>query len=117
MKTNEQLQKDVQDAIKNEPHMNAAEIGVIAKDGVISLSGIVDCYEKIIETENATKNVEGVIEIIENIIVQIKKPKIEITKKKPSHKKSSSTNKNSFGEGKNIIVTGSIDNWNEKITE
>ena len=30
MKTNEDLQKDVQNAIKWEPSLNAAEIGVIA---------------------------------------------------------------------------------------
>ena len=39
MKTNEALQKDVQDAIKWEPLLQAAEIGVTAKDGVVTLSG------------------------------------------------------------------------------
>ena len=37
MKTNSELQKDVQDAIKWEPLLNAAEIGVTVKDGVVSL--------------------------------------------------------------------------------
>ncbi len=46
MKTNEVLQKDVQDAIKWEPLLNAAEIGVIAKDGIITLTGTVDSYAK-----------------------------------------------------------------------
>ena len=46
MKTNADLQKDVQDAIKWEPLLNAAEIGVIAKDGVVTLNGIVDSYAK-----------------------------------------------------------------------
>ena len=41
MKTNEELQKDVQDAIKWEPLLNAAEIGVTAKDGIITLTGTV----------------------------------------------------------------------------
>ena len=36
MKTNAELQKDVQDAIKWEPLLNTAEIGVTAKDGVIT---------------------------------------------------------------------------------
>lgn len=44
MKTNEELQKDVQDALKWEPLLKAAEIGVTAKDGVITLSGTVDSY-------------------------------------------------------------------------
>lgn len=46
MKTNAELQKDVQDAIKWEPLLHAAEIGVTAKDGVVSLTGIVDHYAK-----------------------------------------------------------------------
>jgi osmotically-inducible protein OsmY len=59
-KSNEDLQKDVQNAIKWEPLLNAAEIGVTAKDGVITLSGSVDSYTKKTEVENATKNVTGV---------------------------------------------------------
>ena len=42
MKTNADLQRDVQEAIKWEPLLSAAEIGVIAKAGVITLTGQVD---------------------------------------------------------------------------
>ncbi len=42
MKTNQDLQKDVKDALKWEPLLNAAEIGVTAKDGVITLTGSVE---------------------------------------------------------------------------
>ena len=42
MKSNEVIQKDVQDAIRWEPLLNAAEIGVTAKDGLVTLSGTVD---------------------------------------------------------------------------
>jgi osmotically-inducible protein OsmY len=42
MKSNADLQKDVQDAIKWQPLLNAAEVGVTAKDGVVSLTGVVD---------------------------------------------------------------------------
>lgn len=35
--------------------MNAAEIGVTAKDGVVSLTGVVDSYAKKMEPENAAK--------------------------------------------------------------
>lgn len=67
MKTNETLQKDVQDAIKWEPLLNAAEIGVTAKDGVITLTGTVDSYAKKLEAENATKSVTGVKAVVEKI--------------------------------------------------
>lgn len=69
MKTNEQLQKDVQEAIKWEPLLNAAEIGVTAKDGVVTLFGTVDSYPKKQEAERATKNVNGVKAVAENIKV------------------------------------------------
>lgn len=70
MKTNAELQKNVQDAIKWEPLLHSAEIGVTAKDGVVSLTGEVDHYAKKIEAENAAKKVVGVKVLIENIIVK-----------------------------------------------
>jgi len=70
MKTNAQLQKDVQDAIKWEPLLHAAEIGVIVKDGVVTLTGTVDNYSKKIQAENAAKNVVGVKAIAEDIEVK-----------------------------------------------
>ncbi|RKR84695.1 osmotically-inducible protein OsmY [Mucilaginibacter gracilis] len=70
MKTNQELQKDVQDAIKWEPLLNAAEIGVTAKDGVVTLTGTVDSYAKKIEAEDATKNVAGVKAVAEEITIK-----------------------------------------------
>ena len=69
MKTNESLQKDVQDAIKWEPLLHAAEIGVIVKDGVVTLTGTVDNYLKKTEAETAAKNVAGVKAVVEKIEV------------------------------------------------
>jgi osmotically-inducible protein OsmY len=62
--SNEDLQKDVQDAIKWEPLLNAADIGVTAKDGVITLTGTVDSYSRKLEAEDAAKSVKGVIAVI-----------------------------------------------------
>ena len=70
MKTNAELQKDVQDAIKWQPLLNAAEIGVTAKDGVVSLTGVVDSYAKKTEAEDAAKNVAGVTALVEKIEVR-----------------------------------------------
>lgn len=70
MKTNADLQKDVQDAIKWEPLLNAAEIGVTAKDGIVTLTGVVDSYLKKTEAEHATKNVAGVKAVVEKIEVK-----------------------------------------------
>ena len=70
MKTNEELQKNVQDAIKWEPLLSAAEIGVTVDDGVVTLAGTVDIYSKKTEAEDAAKNVAGVKAVVEKIEVK-----------------------------------------------
>ncbi|MFT6501102.1 MAG: osmotically-inducible protein OsmY [Crocinitomicaceae bacterium] len=60
MKTNGELQKDVINAIKWERSLEEAEIGVTAKSGVVTLSGVVDSYSKKLRAENAAKNIHGV---------------------------------------------------------
>ena len=70
MKNNAELQQDVQDAIKWEPLLNAAEIGVTVKNGVVTLTGVVDSYMKKLEAEEATKNVAGVKAVVEKIEIK-----------------------------------------------
>jgi osmotically-inducible protein OsmY len=70
MKNNETLQNDVQNAIKWEPLLHAAEIGVTVKDGVVTLTGVVNSYAKKLEAENAAKNVTGVKAIVEKIEIR-----------------------------------------------
>ncbi|MFN6074569.1 MAG: BON domain-containing protein, partial [Fluviicola sp.] len=70
MRNNADLQKDVQDAIKWEPLLHAAEVGVTVDNGVVTLTGSVNSYAKKIEAENATKNVAGVKAIVEKIDVK-----------------------------------------------
>ncbi|MEO7046414.1 MAG: BON domain-containing protein [Ferruginibacter sp.] len=68
--SNEDLQKSVLNAIKWQPMLHAAEIGVTARDGVVTLSGVVDAYSKKIEAENAAKSVPGVKAVAEEIEVK-----------------------------------------------
>ena len=70
MKNNAELQKDVQDAIKWEPMLNAAEIGVTVKDGVVTLTGVVDSYVKKQQAEHAAKNVADVKAVVEKIEIK-----------------------------------------------
>ncbi|MFP5039408.1 BON domain-containing protein [Parasediminibacterium sp. JCM 36343] len=70
MKDNEQLQKDVQDAIKWEPLLQAAQIGVTVDDGVVTLRGVVDSFAKKGEAENAAKSVAGVRAVVEKIEIR-----------------------------------------------
>ena len=70
MRSNEDLQKDVQNAIKWEPLLHAAEIGVTVKDGIVNLTGTVDSYAKKIEAEDAAKKVAGVKAVVEKIEIK-----------------------------------------------
>ena len=67
MKSNLQLQKDVLDELRWTPMLNAAEIGVTAKDGIVTLTGIVDGYSKKQAAEAAAKRVGGVRAVAEEI--------------------------------------------------
>jgi osmotically-inducible protein OsmY len=70
MKTDSQLQQDVIAELKWEPLLREAEIGVSAKDGVITLTGTVDGYTKKTEAEDAVKRVAGVKAVVEKILVK-----------------------------------------------
>lgn len=70
MKSDTQLQHDVMAALKWEPTLCATDIGVSVKEGVITLTGAVDCYAKKSEAEDATKKVAGVKAVVEKIEVK-----------------------------------------------
>lgn len=70
MKTDSQLQQDVMAELKWEPLLHAAEIGVSAKNGVVTLTGTVDGYAKKSEAEDAAKRVAGVNAVVEKIEVK-----------------------------------------------
>jgi osmotically-inducible protein OsmY len=70
MKTDSQLQQDVMDELQWEPRVDHANIGVAAKDGVITLSGFVSSYTSKIAAEKATRRVKGVRGLAEEIEVR-----------------------------------------------
>lgn len=71
MKTDSQIQKDVQAELKWHPFLKASEIGVAVKNGVVTLSGMVDTYAKKRAAERVAKRVEGVKAIAEDIVVAL----------------------------------------------
>lgn len=79
MKSNSELQKYVQDEISRTPMINAAEIGVTVKDGLVTLTGVVDVYSKKLAVENAAKKVKGVKAVAEEITVKYSDSKISDT--------------------------------------
>lgn len=71
MKSDIQVQKDVMDELKWEPYLNASEIGVAVKNGIVTLSGQVDSYYKKLLAERVAKRVAGVKAVAEDIQVGI----------------------------------------------
>lgn len=69
MKTDTQIQGDVIAELKWEPLLNASEIGVSVKNGVVTLSGKVDSYFKKVAADKAAKRVSGVKIVAEDIQV------------------------------------------------
>jgi osmotically-inducible protein OsmY len=71
VKNNQKLQLDVQNAIKWEPLLSKANIVVVAENGVVTLSGVVNSYAIKLEAETVAKKVMGVCTLIENIEVKL----------------------------------------------
>src|SRR4249919_291240 len=71
MKTDAQIQKDVIAQLGWEPEVDASEIGVSVKNGVVTLTGIVNTFGKKIAAEKAAKRVSGVTAIAEEIQVGV----------------------------------------------
>jgi osmotically-inducible protein OsmY len=71
MKTDLQLQQDVLEELKFEPSIREAEIGVAARDGVITLTGFVDTYVERFSAERAAERVGGVKAIADEIKVKL----------------------------------------------
>lgn len=71
MKTDLDIQKDVMDELNWELLLNANEIGVAVKDGVVTLTGTVDSYSKKMVAEKAVKKVIGVKAVAEEIEVRL----------------------------------------------
>lgn len=60
MKSDFLLQQDVQDELLWVPSLEAAEIGVAVRNGVVTLSGTVDSLSKKIAAEHAVKRIKDV---------------------------------------------------------
>jgi osmotically-inducible protein OsmY len=71
MISDHQLRQEVLDELDFEPRINAAHIGVIAKDGVVTLNGFVASYAEKYAAEAAARRVKGVRAIAEEIEIRL----------------------------------------------
>lgn len=70
MKTDEQIQNDVIEELRWEPVLNACEIGVSVRNGIVTLSGTVDTYNKKVLAEKAATRIKGTKAVALDIIVR-----------------------------------------------
>jgi osmotically-inducible protein OsmY len=70
-RTDEQIHKDVLSELKYDPRLEPNEIGVAAKNGVVTLTGWVDSYTKRWAAEGAAHRVRGVKAVANDIEVRL----------------------------------------------
>lgn len=70
-KSNDDLSKEVMEAIKWEPILQSNKIEVSVQDGIVTLSGTVDNYNQKKEAEDIIKDISGVRSIIDDVKVDL----------------------------------------------
>lgn len=69
--TDEQIQREVLEELKWDPRVTPNEIGVIVRDGVVTLTGWVDSYTRRWAAEEAAHRVRGVRAVANDIEVRL----------------------------------------------
>jgi osmotically-inducible protein OsmY len=70
-KSDTQIKQDIEDELRWEPMVNAAQIGVSVEKGVVSLVGAVDTYSQKWAAEEAVKRVSGVRVMAQDLTVKL----------------------------------------------
>ena len=70
-KTDNQLKEDIEQELRWDPKVNAAQIGVSVDKGAVSLLGAVDTYAEKWAAEDATKRVCGVRTVAQDLTVKV----------------------------------------------
>ena len=78
MITDDVVQRDVLEELRDEPSVDASHIGVAAKDGVVTLSGVVGTYTEKIVAGEAAKRVYGVHGVADELMVRLPEDKLRI---------------------------------------
>jgi osmotically-inducible protein OsmY len=71
MRFDRDIKQDLENELKWDPDINATDVGVTVKKGVVSLTGYVPFYMQKYEAENAAKRVKGVLGIANDIEVRL----------------------------------------------
>jgi osmotically-inducible protein OsmY len=71
MKSDHEIELDVKDELQWDPNLDATDIAVSVKKGVVTLAGFVKNYADKYEAESATKRVAGVLAVASDIEVRM----------------------------------------------
>ena len=71
MRSDIEIKRDVEDELKSDPDIDATDIGVAVKDGVVTLSGFVRSYRQRRGAEEDAKRVAGVTAVANDIEVRL----------------------------------------------
>jgi osmotically-inducible protein OsmY len=71
MKSDEEIERDVREELKWDPDLDAEDIAVSVKNGVVTLAGFTRSYSDRLEAEAAAKRVAGVLAIANDIEVRL----------------------------------------------
>jgi osmotically-inducible protein OsmY len=71
MKSDHEIELDVKDELQWDPNLDATDIAVSVKKGVVTLAGFVKNYADKYEAESATKRVAGVLAVANDIEVRM----------------------------------------------
>jgi len=71
MKSNEEIERDVREELKWDPDLDASNIAVSVKDGVVTLAGYVKSYTDKYEAEAAAKRVASVRAVANDLEVRL----------------------------------------------
>ena len=71
MRADSDIKRDVEEELKWEPNVDATDIAVAVKNGVVALTGFVRSYAHKLAAERATKSVAGVVGLANDIEVRL----------------------------------------------
>ena len=71
MRSNSEIERDVKEELQWDPDLDATDIAVSVKDGVVTLTGFVRSYTDKYEAEAAVKRVAGVVGVANDIEVRM----------------------------------------------
>jgi osmotically-inducible protein OsmY len=71
MRLDSDIKRDVEDELRSDPDIDATDIGVAVKDGVVALIGFVRSFRQKRKAEEDVKRVAGVIGVANNIEVRL----------------------------------------------